>query len=77
VLYAVCIALAVIGLGTRDASSSLRWGLFVGLIAAGYAALRMLERRALRRDSEIAARASTADASSRARLAEESRRSAG
>ncbi len=77
VLYAACIGLAAIGLGTREASSSLRWGLFVGLIGAGYAALRALERRALRRDLEIAARSVNVDDANRTRLAEGSRRIAG
>jgi len=77
VLYAVCIALAVIGLGTRDESSTLRWGLFAALIAAGYATLRALERRAARRDSELAARSSVSGAASPNRIAEESRRIAG
>jgi len=77
VLYAVCIALAVIAMETRGTGSSLRWGLFLGLIGAGYAALRALERRALRRDTEIAARAAAADATSSTRLAEGSRRIAG
>jgi len=77
ILYAVCIALAVIGLGTRDESSTLRWGLFAALIAAGYATLRALERRAARRDTELAARSSVSGASSTNRIAEESRRIAG
>ena len=77
VLYAVCIALAVIGLGTRDASSSLRWGLFAGLVAAGYAALRALERRAARRDSDLATRSAADAATGPTRIVEESRRIAG
>jgi UDP-GlcNAc:undecaprenyl-phosphate GlcNAc-1-phosphate transferase len=77
VLYAVCIALAVIALGTRDVSSSPRWGLFFGLIGAGYAALRALERRAARCDRDLAARLAAADSTSRTRLAEGSRRIAG
>jgi O-antigen ligase len=77
VLYAVCIALAVIALGTRDVGSSPRWGLFFGLIGAGYAALRALERRAARRDRDLAARLAAADSTSRTRLAEGSRRIAG
>ena len=77
VLYAVCVMLAVIGLGTRNASSTLRWGLFVGLVAAGYAALRALERRAVRRDSELASRSVPDAATTAPRIAEESRRIAG
>jgi UDP-GlcNAc:undecaprenyl-phosphate GlcNAc-1-phosphate transferase len=77
VLYGVCLALAALGLSTRDASSSLRWGFFLGLIAAGYAALRWLERRALQRDLEIAARSAPLAVTSRSRLADGSRRSAG
>ncbi len=77
VLYAICIALAVIGLGTRDANSTLRWGMFAGLIAAGYAALRVLERRAARRDSQLAAHAAGEAGSRASAMAEEGRRIAG
>jgi len=75
VLYAVCVALAAIGLGTRDARSELRWGLFLALVAAGYSALRVLERRATRREAEIAAR--TEAESTGGALSEASRRAAG
>ncbi len=77
VLYGICIALAVIGLGTRDADSSLRWGLFLGLIGAGYAALRVLERRAASRDRAIAAQSAALAATSHGGLADGSRRIAG
>lgn len=77
VLYAVCVALAVVGLGTRDVNSTLRWGLFLALIGAGFASLRALERRASRRDLEVAARANAAHGSADGRLAEGSRRAAG
>jgi hypothetical protein len=77
VLYAVCIALAVVGLGTRDESSTLRWGLFAVLIAAGYATLRALERRAARRDSELSAHSDVAAAIPPNGMAEEGRRIAG
>ena len=77
VLYTICIGLAVVGLRTRDASSSLRWGLFVGLIGAGFAALRGLERRAARRDLLLAAVAPEVDTTSQSPLAEGRRRSAG
>jgi UDP-GlcNAc:undecaprenyl-phosphate GlcNAc-1-phosphate transferase len=75
VLYAVCVALAAVGLGTRDASTALRWGLFLALVAAGFAALRMLERRATRREAEIVAR-TEAEAAADA-LTEASRRATG
>jgi hypothetical protein len=52
-------------------------GLFVGLIAAGYAALRALERRASRRDLELAARSRADAATGPAGISEESRRAAG
>ncbi len=78
VLYAICIALAAVGLGTRELSSTLRWGLFAGLIAAGYAGLRVLERRAARRDHEQQARsAASAAAAAPGRIVEERRRIAG
>src|SRR5262245_1207352 len=56
VLYAICIALAAIGFGTRGLATDLRFGLFAVLVAAGFAALRMLERRAARLEA-VAARA--------------------
>jgi len=78
VLYAICIALAVVGLGTRDASSTLRWGLFGVLVACGFAALRGLERCAQRRDREQQARLENESGAQPApSLAEGSRRAAG
>ena len=77
VLYAVCIALAAVGLGTREASTTLRWGLFLVLIFAGFASLRALERRALRRDLELETRNRLESESAPAPLAEGSRRAAG
>ena len=56
VLYAICLALAAIGFGTRGLATDLRFGLFAVLVAAGFAALRMLERRAARLEA-VAARA--------------------
>jgi len=76
VLYAICIALAVIGLGTRGASSGLRWGLFFGLVGTGFAALRALERRAARREAETAERPAASEPAKPARLAAGSRRGA-
>jgi UDP-GlcNAc:undecaprenyl-phosphate GlcNAc-1-phosphate transferase len=72
VLYGACVLLAAIGLGTRAASSGVRWGLFFGLIAAGYAGLRALERRATRREADAAALARA-----EAPLADAGRRAAG
>jgi UDP-GlcNAc:undecaprenyl-phosphate GlcNAc-1-phosphate transferase len=72
VLYGVCVFLAAIGLATRGAGSGLRWGLFVALIAAGYAGLRALERRAARREADAAALARA-----EAPLADAGRRAAG
>ena len=56
VLYAVCVALAAIGFGTRGFATEIRFGLFALLLGAGFAALRMLERRAARLEA-VAARA--------------------
>ncbi|MGH9889136.1 MAG: MraY family glycosyltransferase, partial [bacterium] len=75
VLYAVCVALAGVGLGTRDASTALRWGLFLALVAAGFGALRMLERRATRREMELAARTEAETAAET--LSDATRRAAG
>jgi hypothetical protein len=75
VLYAVCVALAAVGLGTRDASTALRWALFLVLVAAGFGALRLLERRAKRREAEIAARTAAEPAADS--LADAGRRAAG
>ena len=50
---------------------------FVGLIGAGFAALRGLERRAARRDLLLAAVAPEVDTTSQSPLAEGRRRSAG
>jgi UDP-GlcNAc:undecaprenyl-phosphate GlcNAc-1-phosphate transferase len=72
VLYGVCVLLAAIGLATRGAGSGLRWGLFVALVAAGYAGLRALERRAARREADAAALARA-----EAPLADAGRRAAG
>lgn len=77
VLYAVCIALAAVGLGTREASTTLRWGLFLALICAGFASLRALERRALRRDLELEARNRVGSEPAPSPLVEGSRRAAG
>jgi UDP-GlcNAc:undecaprenyl-phosphate GlcNAc-1-phosphate transferase len=54
VLYMVCVALASIGFQTRTFRSELRFGIFGLLLAAGYAALRVLERRAARREADAA-----------------------
>jgi UDP-GlcNAc:undecaprenyl-phosphate GlcNAc-1-phosphate transferase len=72
VLYLVCIALASIGFQTRGLGSDLRFGIFALLLAAGYAGLRALERRAARREAD-AARAAQA----RAELAPVRNRAAG
>jgi UDP-GlcNAc:undecaprenyl-phosphate GlcNAc-1-phosphate transferase len=76
VLYSVCVALAAIGYGTREASSALRWGFFATLIGVGFAVLRMLERRAVRREAELTARQQS-EALADAALAEGRRRAAG
>ena len=57
VLYAICVALAAIGLSTRSINGDLRFAIFGGLIAAGYGTLRLLERRASRIEADAAARA--------------------
>ncbi|HTO53750.1 MAG TPA: MraY family glycosyltransferase [Myxococcota bacterium] len=61
VLYAICVALAAIGFETRAFASDLRFGIFGVLVAAGYGALRLLERRASRIEAD-AARAALASA---------------
>lgn len=76
VLYATCIVLSAVGLATRTAGSGVRWGLFAGLIALGYAGLRGLERRAARREADAASRELEAAAREQA-LAEASRPAAG
>lgn len=54
VLYAVCVALAVIGFGTRSFAPEIRFGLFAILLTASFAALRLLERRAWRLEADAA-----------------------
>jgi UDP-GlcNAc:undecaprenyl-phosphate GlcNAc-1-phosphate transferase len=54
VLYAICVALAAVGFQTRAIGSELRYGIFGALVAAGYAALRILERRAGRLEASAA-----------------------
>lgn len=76
VLYAACVVLASLGLGTRAAGSGMRWGLFVGLIALGYGSLRALERRASRREADAASR-ELETARAAAALADHRRRAAG
>ena len=49
-LYALSAALAVIALGTRNASANARWGLLLGLLVSGFVAQRWLERRAEARE---------------------------
>jgi UDP-GlcNAc:undecaprenyl-phosphate GlcNAc-1-phosphate transferase len=66
VLYAICVALAGVGFQTRAIGSNLRFGIFALLVAAGYAALRVLERRAARLEAD-AARAAEANAAELAR----------
>ncbi|MFI5314382.1 MAG: MraY family glycosyltransferase [Myxococcota bacterium] len=73
VLYALCVALASVGLQTRAMSTELRFGLVAALLGFGYAALRALQRRAERREA-VAARAAEAEA---AELARGSHRAAG
>jgi len=74
VLYGLCIGLASIGFQTRALSTDLRFGLVAALLAAGYTALRALERRAARREAEVARAAALAAANE---LARGSRRAAG
>jgi len=62
VLYGICIALAAVGFQTRALGSELRFGIFGALVAAGYAALRVLERRATRLEADAARVAGTASA---------------
>jgi UDP-GlcNAc:undecaprenyl-phosphate GlcNAc-1-phosphate transferase len=59
ILYVVCVALAWIGFQTRSLRSELRFGIFALLLAAGYATLRALERRAARREADAARAAQT------------------
>jgi len=73
VLYALCIALASLGLETRAMSTELRFGLVGALLVSGYAALRALERRAARRE----ARAALAASGQQPELASSSHRAAG
>ena len=54
VLYAVCVALAVIGFSTRGFAPEVRFGLFAFLLTASFAALRVLERRAARLEADAA-----------------------
>jgi UDP-GlcNAc:undecaprenyl-phosphate/decaprenyl-phosphate GlcNAc-1-phosphate transferase len=54
VLYAVCVALATIGFGTRSFAPEIRFGLFAVLLTASFAALRLLERRAWRLEADAA-----------------------
>ncbi len=77
VLYSVCIGCAAVGLGTRGISSTLRWGLFLALIFVGFAALRALERRALRRDLELEVRSQAEAVATPDHHEEVSRRAAG
>jgi len=55
-LYVISAALGALGLWTRAASSNVRWGLVLGLLALGYASLQLLERRVLRLEAEAARR---------------------
>jgi len=66
VLYLVCIALASIGYQTRALESELRFGIFGLLLAAGYATLRGLERRAVRREADAARAAEASSGLARA-----------
>jgi len=66
VLFLVCIALASIGFQTRALRSELRFGIFGLSLAAGYAALRVLERRAARREADAARVAEASAAPARA-----------
>ena len=73
VLYTLCVALASVGFQTRAMSTELRFGLVAALLAVGYATLRALERRASRREAEVARVAET----EATRLARSSHRAAG
>ena len=61
VLYTVCLALAAIGFGTRGLATEIRFGLFAALLAAGFAGLRALERRAARLEADAARAAGTGE----------------
>lgn len=63
ILYLLCLALASLGFQTRGIESEVRFALFGLLIGAGYAAVRVLERRAqrLERDAARAAEATGAE----------------
>jgi UDP-GlcNAc:undecaprenyl-phosphate GlcNAc-1-phosphate transferase len=54
ILYAICVALAAVGFGTRSFATEIRFGLFALLLVAGFAALRLLERRATRLEADAA-----------------------
>ena len=68
-LYAISGGLAVLGMWTRQASAGVRWGLFVSLLALGYSAVRMLERRVRRLEREAASQPEVAAAATRPRAA--------
>jgi UDP-GlcNAc:undecaprenyl-phosphate GlcNAc-1-phosphate transferase len=75
VLYSLCLGLAALGFTTRALSAELRWGMFLGLIALGYVGLRVLERRAAKREARVAALA--ANAAPASELAATDRQAAG
>jgi UDP-GlcNAc:undecaprenyl-phosphate GlcNAc-1-phosphate transferase len=52
VLYALSAALAVLGYHTRGLPKPAIWALWLSLLALGYGALRLLERRVLRIEAE-------------------------
>lgn len=64
ILYGVSAALAMLGLWTREVGPNLRWTLWLCLLAAGFAALRVLERRVVA--SENAAERARAEAQAQA-----------
>jgi UDP-GlcNAc:undecaprenyl-phosphate GlcNAc-1-phosphate transferase len=55
-LYAASGALALLALSTREASAGLRWSAWIASLAAGFTAVRWLERRAKRREAAAAPR---------------------
>ncbi len=51
-LYVLSATLGALGLWTRTASSGVRWTLWIALLAGGYLALQMLERRVKRLEAD-------------------------
>lgn len=55
-LYGLSAALGVLALAIREESPLVRWACWIGLLAAGFAALQWMESRVRRREEAVAAR---------------------